>query len=205
MAIYAPGKRSRNNRFTSTGRKVVAHLSLTAMVDMFTVLVVFLLMNYRTTETVLYIPKEVELPKASETKELKPAHVVTISPREILIDRERVATFREVRDQQDWMVINLRNRLVEMFRQDKLEHESKLAVQARDAILVDPRDAEREEAALYKITIQADRDIDFLTIKKIMYTVTEAGAKEINFAVIMVPKPEEAEGGPPDDPPSASI
>ena len=205
MAIYAPGKRSRNNRLNNTSRKIVAQLSLTAMVDMFTVLVVFLLMNYRTTETVLYIPKEVELPKASETKELKPAHVVTVSPKEILIDRERIASFREVRDQQDWMVINLRNRLVEMFRQDKLEHESKIAVQARDAILVDPRDAEREEAALYKITIQADRDIDFLTIKKIMYTVTEAGAKEINFAVIMVPKPEETEGGSPPDSPSASI
>ena len=195
MAIYAPGKRSRNNRLNDTGRKIVAQLSLTAMVDMFTVLVVFLLMNYRTTETVLYIPKEVELPKASETKELKPAHVVTISPKEILIDRERIASFREVRDQQDWMVINLRNRLVEMFREDKLEHESKIAVQARDAILVDPRDTEREEATLYKITIQADKDIDFLTIKKIMYTVTEAGAKEINFAVIIVPKPDEAGNG----------
>lgn len=197
MAIYAPGKRSRNNKHAhNTARQVVAHLSLTAMVDMFTVLVVFLLMNYRTTETVLYIPKEVELPKASETKELKPAHVVTISPKEILIDRERIASFREVRDQRDWMVINLRNRLVEMFRQDELEHESKLAIQARDAILVDPRDAEREKAALRKITIQADRDIDFLTIKKIMYTVTEAGAKEINFAVIMIPKPAEDEIAP---------
>ena len=38
-----------------TGRKLVAQLSLTAMVDMFTVLVVFLLMNYKTTEdSVIY-------------------------------------------------------------------------------------------------------------------------------------------------------
>ena len=161
------------------------------MVDMFTVLVVFLLMNYRTTDTVLYIPKEVELPTASETKELKPAHVVTISPKEILIDQERIASFGEVKNQRDWMVINLRNRLVEMFRQDELEHNSKIAVQLRDATLVDPRDVEREKAALRKITIQADKDIDFLTIKKIMYTVTEAGAQEINFAVIMIPKKSE--------------
>ena len=192
MAIYAPGKRTRHNRLSKTSRKVVAQLSLTAMVDMFTVLVVFLLMNYRTTETVLYIPKEVELPTASETKELKPAHVVTVSPREILIDQEVVASFREVQSQKDWMVINLRNRLVEMFRQDELEHESKLAVRLREATLTDAKDIEREKAALRKITIQADRDIDFLTIKKIMYTVTEAGAKEINFAVIMIPRPDEA-------------
>ena len=161
MAIYTPGKRSRNNRLSNTSRKIVAQLSLTAMVDMFTVLVVFLLMNYRTTDTVLYIPKEVELPTASETKELKPAHVVTISPKEILIDQERIASFGEVKNQRDWMVINLRNRLVEMFRQDELEHNSKIAVQLRDATLVDPRDVEREKAALRKITIQADKDIDF--------------------------------------------
>ena len=191
MAIYAPGKRTRHNRFNKTSRKVVAQLSLTAMVDMFTVLVVFLLMNYRTTETVLYIPKEVELPTASETKELKPAHVVTVSPKEILIDQEVVASFREVQSQKDWMVINLRNRLVEMFRQDELEHDSKLAVRLREATLTDAKAIEREKAALRKITIQADKDIDFLTIKKIMYTVTEAGAKEINFAVILIPKPED--------------
>ena len=35
-----------------------------------------------------------------------------------------------------------------------------------------------------KITVQADRDQDFLTIKKMMFTVTEAGAEEINFAVM---------------------
>jgi biopolymer transport protein ExbD len=34
-----------------------------------------------------------------------------------------------------------------------------------------------------KVTVQADRGIDFKIIKKILYTVTEAGAGEINFAV----------------------
>ncbi len=194
MAIYPPGHRMRGSkRLAKAGRKIVAQLSLTAMVDMFTVLVVFLLMNYRTTETVLYIPKEVELPKASETKELKPAHVVTISSREILIDREVVASFREVQTQKDWMVIALRNRLVEMFRQDELEYQSRLGVRLRQATIADTKKIDKEKERLRKITIQADKDIDFLTIKKIMYTVTEAGAKEINFAVILVPKPEETE------------
>jgi biopolymer transport protein ExbD len=38
-----------------------------------------------------------------------------------------------------------------------------------------------------KITIQADKSVDFLTVKKVMYTVTEAGIAEINFAVIKLP------------------
>ena len=37
-------------------RDVTALLSLTAMVDMFTVLVIFLLQNYNTTGEILYIP-----------------------------------------------------------------------------------------------------------------------------------------------------
>ena len=32
-----------------------------------------------------------------------------------------------------------------------------------------------------KMTLQADENIDFLTIKKVMFTLQEAGIKEINF------------------------
>ena len=189
MAIYPPGRRTRKNRIkASAKRKMVAQLSLTAMV---TVLVVFLLMNYRTTDTVLYIPKEVQLPKASETKELKPAHVVTISAKEILIDQEVIASFREVKNQKGWMVINLRNRLIEMFRQSEVEYETRLRTQLRQATLTNEEVFAKERENLRRVTIQADKDIDFLTIKKIMYTVTEAGAREINFAVIVRPPPED--------------
>jgi biopolymer transport protein ExbD len=45
----------------------------------------------------------------------------------------------------------------------------------------------------YKMTLQADKDIDFLSIKKVLYTLTEAGVQEINFAVIKV-KPEDKYG-----------
>jgi biopolymer transport protein ExbD len=34
-----------------------------------------------------------------------------------------------------------------------------------------------------KVTIQADKSIDYLTLKKIMYSIYEAGGGPINFAV----------------------
>ena len=195
MAIHPPGRRTRRNRLVrSSNRKMVATLSLTAMVDMFTVLVVFLLMNYKSTDTVLYIPKEVELPSASETKELKPAHVVTVSAKEILIDKDIIANFLDVKEQPDWMVANLRNRLVEVFRQDEIEYQKKLSTALRQAVGTEKKPESPEEDNRRKITIQADKKIDFLTIKKIMYTVTEAGAREINFAVISTPPPVDSEG-----------
>jgi len=38
-----------------------------------------------------------------------------------------------------------------------------------------------------KVTVQADKGVDFLTIKKVLFTATEAGAGEINFAVTKLP------------------
>src|SRR3990167_2014447 len=100
MAIFRPGQRYRNHNILKRRggkRGVTAMLSLTAMVDMFTVLVIFLLQNYNTTGEILFIPKEVVLPKAANVKELKPAFVVTISNKEVLLDKTRVATFDEVK------------------------------------------------------------------------------------------------------------
>ena len=96
MAIFRPGERHRYHNILSKRkgkRDVTALLSLTAMVDMFTVLVIFLLQNYNATGEILYIPKEVVLPKATSVRELKPAHVVTISNKEVLLDKDRVASF----------------------------------------------------------------------------------------------------------------
>lgn len=84
MAIYKPGQRFRYHNLLSKKSKkraVTVILSLTAMVDMFTVLVIFLLQNYNATGEILYLPKEVTLPKASTVVDLKPSVVVTISPK----------------------------------------------------------------------------------------------------------------------------
>jgi len=47
VAIYTPGLRSRRGRAKGSKRDAVAVLQLTAMVDLFTVLVVFLLQTLR--------------------------------------------------------------------------------------------------------------------------------------------------------------
>ena len=163
MPIYAPGKRVKGKAAGfKTGRKLVAQLSLTAMVDMFTVLVVFLLMNYKTTDTVLYIPKEVSLPEASEIKELQPAHVVTITDQEIYLDKEIVATIDEVERRVGWMIERLRFQLHEMFRQKDIEYEEKLSTALKSAVgQIDEVEKLKEKDNRRKITIQADKTTNF--------------------------------------------
>lgn len=198
MAIHIPGKRDRRGRATPNKRSVVAVLSLTAMVDLFTVLVVFLLQNYNETGEVIEIPKGVSLPEAQQTRALPPANVIVISTEDILFNGKPVAQYNEVRDQQDWEVVgvldNVRRAIEEGQEQkESLRGKIKQAVQkaqSQKSALVEGEEAVPEVDEFRKITIQADRDVDFLTMKKVMYSVTEAGIIEINFAVIQ--QPEEA-------------
>ena len=131
MAIFRPGQRHRNHNILKRRggkRGVTAMLSLTAMVDMFTVLVIFLLQNYNSTGEILYIPKEVVLPKANRVTDLRPAVVVTISSKEILIDRTPVATFDEVKAQKDWTIPALRDQVRTFPRSDRVAPEEHVAL-----------------------------------------------------------------------------
>jgi biopolymer transport protein ExbD len=185
MAIYAPGRRNRHNKTIRSGKRaIVAFLSLTAMVDMFTVIVVFLLQNYNSTGEVIEISDQVKLPKASQVKELLPAHVVVVSRDSIILDKDVVGVFQQIKEQQDWKIVALFDKITEKFKESEAK---KLALTARlrDAVQDTKPDSQKPTVDEDKrITIQADKSVDFLTIKKVMFTLTEAGASEINFAVI---------------------
>lgn len=186
MAIKVPGIRSRRGHAGGTKRKVVASLSLTAMVDMFTVLVVFLLQNYAVTGEVLQIESDVTLPDAREVKELAPANVVVISENRVMLNNNVLLTYDQVKSQKDWMIRDLRRQVEQLIR-DGEEEKTKLTNQLKSAV-EKKRSGEEKLDRFRKMTIQADQDIDFLTVKKVMYTLTEAGIYEINFAVIKRPK-----------------
>lgn len=186
MAIQRPGERHRYHRLLKRRkgkRSVTAILSLTAMVDMFTVLVVFLLQNYNTTGEILYIPKEVTLPKAARVNELKPAVVVTVSSKEVLIDRTQVATFSEVQASVEWVIPNLRDQVRVLLEKAKTEQDAKLQNRIRNVVDKTVGNEEIDPNAWRRVTLQADKDMDYLTLKKVMYSIYEAGGGPINFAV----------------------
>lgn len=196
MPIHVPGRRDRHNKVKGSGkRSVVAILSLTAMVDMFTVLVVFLLQNYATTGQVIEIPEGVDLPTAAQVKELKPTGVVIIGKDDVKVNNTSVIDLNSVKAQQDWMVEPLRaevEKLIAAGEKNKVALTSQLR-NAVDRIKNGDRVATPETDEFRRMTIQADKKLDFLTLKKIMYTVTEAGVFEINFAVLKETKKDAAE------------
>ncbi len=186
MAIFRPGERHRYHRILKkrkNQRGVTAVLSLTAMVDMFTVLVVFLLQNYNTTGEILYIPKEVTLPKAERVNELAPALVITVSAKEVFVDRTVVATFDEVKNSPEWTIPNLRDQVRFILQKNKAEQDEKLQNKVKTVVSTTVGNSQEDPDQWRKVTLQADRQIDYLTLKKIMYSIYEAGGGPINFAV----------------------
>lgn len=191
MAIFVPGKRTRRNRpMSSTKRSVMVMLSLTAMVDMFTVLTIFLLQNFKV--DAIKLKQNVPLPEASAVKKLQPAHVVVVTQDKIFIDETAVADFIVVKEQPDWLIVALKEGLEKKIQEAKDKHASTLKETLKSSVLsqnkkLTPEEIAEEEAERKKdwgrVTVQADKEIDFLTIKKVLYTATEAGATLINFAV----------------------
>jgi biopolymer transport protein ExbD len=190
MAIYKPGERHRYHNILKRrkGRRgVIAMLSLTAMVDMFTVLVIFLLQNFSSEQQMLLLHKDIKLPEARSTRDLKPAFVVVVTNKEILLDKDIIATFDEVKSNKDWMIPKLYQQMRLGLQRAKAENDAQLGKKIRDVVEQATSDANADAHAWNKVTIEADKSVDILTVKKVMYTVTEAGAGEINFAVTKKP------------------
>ena len=184
MPIHVPGLRSRRGGAVGGRRSAVVALNMTAMVDMFTVLCVFLLQNYATTNQVLPMPEKVDLPAAAEVKELKPSNVVIVAQDGILLNNIKVADFNEVKEQEDWFIKVLAQELEKVIQAGE-QRKQTLGSQLRTAVQEAKKEAAPAEVDEFrKVTVQSDKNIDFLTVKKIMYTVTEAGMREINFAVL---------------------
>lgn len=195
MPIHVPGKRDhRNRKVGATKRSAVAVLSLTAMVDMFTVLAVFLLQNYATTNQILYLPEKVELPQASAVKELKPSNVVIVSKDGIFLNEKKIIAYEDVKEQSDWLISPLVEGVQNLIKEGE-EEKQKFRRRLQQAVNEARRGTEPEEEIdkFRKLTIQADKLMDFLTVKKVMYTITEAGAVEINFAVLKKKDKEDTE------------
>ena len=50
-------------------------------------------------------------------------------------------------------------------------------------LLITVGNEDNDSNAWRKVTLQADKDMDYLTLKKVMYSIYEAGGGPINFAV----------------------
>lgn len=71
-------------------RNIVAELLLTALIDAFSILVIFLLMSFSSTGEILYMGKGVELPRAAKSEFLDRHPVVRIDDGKIYLEEKEL-------------------------------------------------------------------------------------------------------------------
>jgi len=172
--IKPPGPRLRKHiplKFISKhgagGRKSsYAELNLTSMVDMLTILVVFLLQTFSASGELLTVSKNITLPEAVNYKDLEQAPIIAVSRDSVTLNGDPKADSQELSRENtvDWKIPQLHDDLVVLKNNFKLLHPN-------------PEDWKGI------VIVQADKNIDFKVIKKVMYTCAVAGYNNVNFAV----------------------
>jgi biopolymer transport protein ExbD len=150
-----------------TGKKSgYAELNLTSMVDMLTILVVFLLQTFSASGELLTVSKNITLPEAINFRDLEQAPIISVSRDAVTLNGDPKADSAELtRDSGvDWKIPQLHDDLVVLKNNFKLLHPN-------------PEDFKGI------VIVQADKNIDFKVIKKVMYTCAVAGYNNVNFAV----------------------
>lgn len=144
-------------------------LNLVSLMDIFTILVFFLLVNSAEVQT-LENPKDIKLPESVAENKPRETVVVHISRDQVLVQGQVVTTLAAVEAQSGNVIEPL-----------------KAALQRQnDRVLRADADISARE-----VTILGDRELPYRVLKKIMATCTEADFGKLSLAVIQ--KSEESD------------
>jgi biopolymer transport protein ExbD len=142
----------------------ITALNLTSLMDVFTILVFFLLFHSSGGD-ILETPKQIKLPDSVVETKPRETVVIMVSPQVILVQGEAVISTPELLDDRIRTVAEIKERLKQL---------------ERNIIGISTKTV----AASKEITIIADKTIPFKVLKKIMSTCTGSGYERISLAVI---------------------
>jgi len=147
-------RRSRN--------KTMVDMNLVSLIDVFTILIFFLLSNSGGVE-ILPSPKAVQLPESVSEKAPRENLIVVVSGSEILVDGRRIANVAEVLAMEGDLIAPLK---------------AELDLQANRQVI-----RKENEAQSRQLTIMGDKDIPYRLLRKIMVTSARANFSDVSFAV----------------------
>lgn len=173
MAIHTPGGhlgksakgKATKKAFKKHGKKSVhAYLNLTPMIDMFVVLVLFLIMQFSATGEILYINKDVVLPKARVVAELQRAPVITVTKDQIRFEDRLVQKVADLEGE-------------DIFKSEELA--KRLAAYKKSYEINNIKELFKGE-----VIVQGDSNVPFFVVKKVLNTCAASGFYTINYAVL---------------------
>jgi biopolymer transport protein ExbD len=152
-----------------------ASLSLVSLMDIFTILVFFLLVNQAEVQA-LDVPKNIELPESMAMAKPAETVVVMVTPTQVLVQGRPIATLADVDAQPGLVVEPLR---------DALKRQT-------DRFL---RASAQADVAAREITILGDKTVPYRVLKKVMATCTDADYGKLSLAVLQREEAMNMAGG----------
>ena len=146
----------------------IPKLNLTSLMDVFTVLVFFLIFNSSANVETLQQPKQITLPESVVEEKPRETVVIFVGIDEVLVQGVPVARVADIQASENVDIEPISLRLAEL-------RESVIGLSTQAV-------AESKE-----VTILADKSIPFSVLKKIMATCTGRGYTRVSLAVIEKP------------------
>jgi len=150
-------------RRNKKGKRTVA-LNLVSLMDIFTILVFFLLVNSQQVE-VLPNAKDLELPESVAKQKSRETVVIMVTDEQILVQGRVVANVADVIRQDELVITGLKTAL-----QNQTDR-----VLRRDAVA---------DIADREVTIMGDKALPYRLLKRVMATCTAADYGQISLAVL---------------------
>ena len=155
---------SRRMKRMGRNKRKVTGLNLTPLMDVFTILVFFLLFHSSGGD-ILETPKQIKLPDSVVETKPRETVVIMVSPEVVVVQGEAVVNTPELLDDSVRMVGGITERL-EQLERNIIGISTKAVAEGKE------------------ITILADKTIPFKVLKKIMSTCTGSGYGRISLAVV---------------------
>lgn len=153
---FRPLRIKRRNRSTDVG------LKLTSMIDMFTILLVFLLKNYSAEGHIMSVAPDLRLPESTAQKSPQVTSIIAVSQEWILLDGKKVVTVARVLNDNTLMIPELLNEL------DRLRRTSERMGEFNANM-----------GFTGNISLQGDKELPYQIIKKVMFTCGQIGYNDI--------------------------
>jgi len=142
-------------------------LTLISLIDIFTILLFFLLVNMADEGTTLPSSEDLKLPASSAQKLPRPTVTLMVTEKEIFVEGKRVMGVKEALQGKDAILLPVKQEL------------TRLAERTRQIAKQNP-----VMAFTGNITVMGDRKIPFQLVKKIMSTCAQSEFSHIALAVL---------------------
>ncbi|QDK37330.1 biopolymer transporter ExbD [Bdellovibrio sp. NC01] len=145
-------------------------LNITSMTDMFTILLVFLLQTYSTSDVQIIPENGLRLPSSASQSNPTEAIKLSLSGTALKIDQTKIADVKDA----EFLPQDLEEKDTN-FIKPLFEELDKLAKNSQDKAGV-------KEG---RILLQADKELPYATLRKVMYTASMAGFPQLKLVTLV--------------------